>query len=166
MTHPEVAGQLQGTPQTEQWVVPQWLGWSSHSLAYEFTQLAKPSQTTFQGPSSCPLQWPTPCRVCFSLNPNTSTSYLLLCLSLKFLQWDIKAWASLGPEARHPGFWLGSSPRRAEGQLYYALGDNIIPILLIRKLKFRYITRNKFTNHTSRKNGTKIPIKISAFHIF
>ena len=58
------------------------------------------------------------------------------------------------------------SQERAEGQLYYALGDNIIPILLIRKLKFRYITRNKFTNHTSRKNGTKIPIKISAFHIF
>ena len=45
-----MAGQLQGTvKKMEEWVVPQWLGWSSHSLAYEFTQLAKPSQASFHG---------------------------------------------------------------------------------------------------------------------
>ena len=32
----------------------------------------------------------------------------------EFLQWDIRAWTSLGPEARHHGFWLGSSPGREE----------------------------------------------------
>ena len=47
-------------------MVPQRLGWSSHSLAYEFTELAKTSHTTFHGRSTCPLQRPTPCAVCFS----------------------------------------------------------------------------------------------------
>ena len=32
----------------------------------------------------------------------------------EFFQWDIRSWASLGPEARQDGFWLGSSPGREE----------------------------------------------------
>ena len=32
---------------SKEWVVPQWLGWSSHSLACEITQLKKTSHTTF-----------------------------------------------------------------------------------------------------------------------
>ena len=32
----------------------------------------------------------------------------------EFLQWDTRAWASLGPEARHLGFWPVSSPGRGE----------------------------------------------------
>ena len=59
-THPEVAGQLQGTvKEMEEWVIPQWLGLSSHSLAYEFTPLAKPSQAAFNG------QYPVECSTFF-----------------------------------------------------------------------------------------------------
>ena len=76
---------------TEEWVFPQLLGWSPHSLAYEITQLEKTNHTTFHGLCTCTLQWATPCGVCFSLNPHKSTSYLSLCLSLNFLQWDIKS---------------------------------------------------------------------------
>ena len=32
----------------------------------------------------------------------------------EFLQWNLRAWASLGPEARHHGFWPDSSPGREE----------------------------------------------------
>ena len=32
----------------------------------------------------------------------------------EFLQWNIRAWVSLGPEARCRGFCLGSSPKREE----------------------------------------------------
>ena len=39
----------------EEWVVPQWLGRSSRSLAYEFTPLAKPSQAAFHG--QYPVEW-------------------------------------------------------------------------------------------------------------
>ena len=39
--------------------------------------------------------------------------FLPITVSLtEFLQWDLRAWASLGPEARHHGFWPGSSSRR------------------------------------------------------
>ena len=49
------------------------------------------------------------CGVCFSLNK--STFYLSLCLSLNsFCDETSRTWASLGPETRYCGFWLGSSP--------------------------------------------------------
>ena len=49
--------------------------------------------------------------VCFSLYLNKSTSYLSLCLSLNsFCNETSRNWASLGPETRYPGFWLGLSP--------------------------------------------------------
>ena len=86
------------------------LEWSSHSLAYEITQLTKTNQTTFHGHRTRPLQWPTRCGVCFSLNLNKSTSYLQLCVSLNsFCNETSRTWASLGPKTRHCGFWLGSS---------------------------------------------------------
>ena len=100
--------------ETEEWEVSQWLRWSSHSLAYEFTQITKTSHTIFRGRSTWPLQWPTPCRVCFSPNLNKSTSYLSLCLQLNFCNEISRTWASLGPEARQHGFWPGSSPGRDE----------------------------------------------------
>ena len=40
-------------------MVPQWLEWSSRSLAYEITQIAKTNQTTFHGYHTHPLQWLT-----------------------------------------------------------------------------------------------------------
>ena len=49
--------------------------------------------------------------MCFSLNK--SNFYLFLCLSLNsFCDETLRNRASLGPKARHHGFWLGSSPRR------------------------------------------------------
>ena len=66
---------------TKEWVVLQLLEWSSHSLAYEITQLTKTNHSTFHGHRTHPLRWYTLCGLCFSLNLNKSTSYLLLCLS-------------------------------------------------------------------------------------
>ena len=51
------------------------------------------------------------CGVCFSLYLNKSTSYLSLCLSLNsFCNETLRTWASLAPETRYSGFWLGLSP--------------------------------------------------------
>ena len=52
--------------------------------------------------------------VCFSLNPNKSTSYLLLCLSLRFFFCNemSRTWASLGPEARQHGLCPAWIPAR------------------------------------------------------
>jgi len=48
---------------TEEWVVPQLLGWTFYSLAYEITQLAKTNHTTFHGCHTHSLQWLTRCGV-------------------------------------------------------------------------------------------------------
>ena len=77
---------------TKEWVIPQLLEWSSHPLAYGITQLTKTNHT-FYGRHIYPLWWHTFCGLCVSLNPNKSTSYLSLCLSLIFS----RTWASLGP---------------------------------------------------------------------
>ena len=69
---------------TKKWVVPRLLDWSSHLLACEITELTKPYHTTFHDCSIHPLWWHTLCGLCFSLNPNKSTSYLSLCLWLIF----------------------------------------------------------------------------------
>ena len=59
----------------------------------------------------CPLQCPSLCGVCFSLYLNKFTSYLSLCLSLNsFCHETSRTWASLSPETRYCGFWLGSCP--------------------------------------------------------
>ena len=49
--------------------------------------------------------------MCFSLYLNKSTSYLSLCLSMNsFCDETSRTWASLDPETRYHGFWLGLSP--------------------------------------------------------
>ena len=98
----------------EEWVVPQLLEWFSHSLAYEITQHAKTNHTTFHGLSTHPLWWPIPCRMCFSLNPSKSTSYLCCVSHWIFCNETSRAWTSLGPKTRHCRFWLGSSPGKEE----------------------------------------------------
>ena len=58
-----------------------------------------------------PLGWPTLCGVCFPLNLNKPTFYLSHRLSLNSsCNETSRTWASLGPETRYHGFWLGSSP--------------------------------------------------------
>ena len=50
------------------------------------------------------------CGVYFSLNLSKSISYLSLCLSLNsFCDETSRTWASLCPETRYHGFWLGLS---------------------------------------------------------
>ena len=51
---------------------------------------------------------------CASLYIRTNPPLTYHCSLTEFLQWDIRAWASLGPEARHHGFWPDSSPGREE----------------------------------------------------
>ena len=59
----------------------------------------------------CPLQCPSLCGVCFSLYLNKSNSYPPLCLSLNsFYGETSRTQASLGPETRYRGLWLGLSP--------------------------------------------------------
>ena len=55
---------------------------------------------------------------CFSLNTNKSTSYLSLCLSLNFLQWDIKSLSFIRSWSHAPWILarLKSWERWAEGQ--------------------------------------------------
>ena len=109
---------------SKEWVVPLLLEWSSHSLAYEITQLG--NHTTFQHWSPLLLQWPTSCGVCFSLNPNKSTSYLC-CVShwifamrhqsLSFIRsWGQARWVLVG---------LKSQERGAEGWKEKHSGKNV-----------------------------------------
>ena len=118
MTHLEVPWQFQGTvkrlrsgwwpksrkspplPQNE----------SSHSWAHEITQPIKTNHDTFHSRCIYPLCWPALCGVCFSLYLNKST-YSSFWLSLNsFCNETSRTWASLGPETRYCGFWLGLSP--------------------------------------------------------
>ena len=76
-----MAGQLQGTvKEMEEWVVHQWLGWSSHSLAYEFTPLAKPSQAAFED------QYPVECSPFFWILTSLPLIYHFDC------QWIFVMW--------------------------------------------------------------------------
>ena len=58
-THPEVAGQLQGTRSVtrEERVDPQWLGRFSHLLAYEFHPFTKPAAAAAKSLQSCPTPY-------------------------------------------------------------------------------------------------------------
>ena len=68
----------------EEWMVPQCLGWSSHSLTYEFTPKAKPSHTAFHVETFALCNSPHPAE-CVSLWILTNPiSYLSLCISLNF----------------------------------------------------------------------------------
>ena len=65
---------------TDEWVVPRWLGWPSHSLACEITQLKKTSHTTFHGPCTLLCDGPHPVE-CASLWIPTNTPLTYLCVS-------------------------------------------------------------------------------------
>ena len=96
---------------TEEWVVPQFLEWSSYLLACEITQLAK-----INPPYSMATPLPSVmAHILWSVLLSESAQIHLLpmvCLSLNFCNEPSRAWASLGPEARHCGFWLGSNSER------------------------------------------------------
>ena len=94
---------------TKEQVVPQLLEWSSHSLAYKITQLAKTNHTTFHGCSTCPLPWPTT-----SESEQIYLFSIAVSLTESFCNEISRAWASLGPKTRHHAFWLGSSSRRKD----------------------------------------------------
>ena len=97
---------------TEESVIPQLLIWSSHSLAYEITQLAK---LTFHIPWDALSSVMAHTLWSVLLSESEQIYLLPIAVSLtEFLQSDIRAWASLGPEARHHGFWPGSSPESEE----------------------------------------------------
>ena len=74
---------------TKKWVVPQLLEWSSHSLTYEFTQLAKTNHA-FHGHHIHPLWWHTLCGLCFSESEQIYLLPTAVSLTDLFLQRDIK----------------------------------------------------------------------------
>ena len=84
---------------TEEWVIPQWLGWSSHSFANELTLLSKPSQATFLGlyPVECGISlWiltSLPLTYCF-------VSHWIFAMrhqSLSFIKsWSQASWVLVG----------------------------------------------------------------------
>ena len=94
---------------TKEWVVPQLLEWSSHSLAYEITQPIKTNHT-LHGHSTCPLLWPTLWSMLLSESEQIYLLPIAVSLTEFFCNETSRAWASLGPKTRHCGFWLGSSP--------------------------------------------------------
>ena len=65
---------------TEEWVVPQLLGWSFHLLAYEFTQLTKPNHTKFHGGCTLLCDGPHPVG-CASLWILTNPPLTYRCVS-------------------------------------------------------------------------------------
>ena len=99
---------------TEEWVVSQWLGWSSHSLAYEFTQLTKTSHTILHGTLLCDGPYPVECASLWIwTNPPLTyhcVSYQIFAMrheSLSFIRsWSQAPWVLAG---------LKSWERGAEG---------------------------------------------------
>ena len=133
MTHPEAPSQFQGTvkrPRSGQrpnsWKPPPLLQnrWNN---VYEINQPIKTNHTTFGGCTHS-LPWPTLC-LCSSLNLNKYTSYRSLCLLLNsFCDETSRTWASLSPETRYHGFWLGSSPRHMGSRPRQGFGWVQVPI--------------------------------------
>ena len=108
--HPEVPWQFQGTIKRSKsgpisrnlYPFPKIVG-INLQLVSLWNYPAHKNYATFLSPQSRPLQ------VGFSLNK--SISYLSLCLSLNSLCDETsRTWASLYPETRYHGFWLGLSP--------------------------------------------------------
>ena len=93
-----------------EWVVPQWLGWFSHSLAYDFTKLEKTSHTTFHGHSTCLLWWLTPCEVCFSESKQIHLLPITVSLTEFFCNETSRARAFIRPKTRHHRFCPASCP--------------------------------------------------------
>ena len=74
---------------TKEWVVPQLLKWSSHSLAYEFTQLTKTNHT-FHGWHVSGLWWHTLWTVLLSEFKQICLLPITVSFPEFFLQWNIK----------------------------------------------------------------------------
>ena len=87
---------------TEELVVPQLLEWSSHSLAYEITELGKTNHTTFNGPHS----WSV------SLSKSEQIHLLPITVSLTefFCNETSRARAFIRPKTRHHRFCPASCP--------------------------------------------------------
>ena len=86
---------------TKEQVVPQLLEWSSHSLAYEITQLTKTNHTTFHGLCTHPLWWPKLLK-CASFFTQTNLNPLNYCCVSHwiFCKKTSRTQASLGPETQ------------------------------------------------------------------
>ena len=122
---------------TEEWVVPQLLEWSSHSLAYEITQLTKTNHTIV--PSHLTLLCDNPDPVeCASFWIRTNTLFTYCCVSnwifamryqsLSFTRsWSQAPWVLAG---------LKSWERGAEGREEKAVGKTCqgIPFITCRKI--------------------------------
>ena len=101
--------------------------------------------TAHPWPLHCPLWWPTPCGVRFSLNLNKCTSYLSLCLSLIFWNetcfirsWSQAAWvlAGLKSQERRAEGWMGgkSSGKNVLRNPLHNLPENLLttwPVLTV-----------------------------------
>ena len=112
MTHPEAPGQFQGTvKRPKSGCLPNCLNdLPTHMKSRSLQKLTTPhSMATAHSSVMAHTLW------CVLRSESKQTQLLPIAVSLtEFLQWDIKAWASLGPEARHHRFWWGSNPRREE----------------------------------------------------
>ena len=73
----------QGSPRhcQKEWVAPQWLGWSSLSLTYEFTRKTYPDHIPW--PEPLPSAVAHTLKHGFSLNPNKCASYFLAGLEFR-----------------------------------------------------------------------------------
>ena len=107
-------------------MVPQFLEWSPHSLAYEITQLAKTNP-----PHSMATAFPfVMAHILWSMLLSESAQiHLLPMLSLtEFLQWDIKSLSFIRSWSQT--LWvlarLKSQEREAEGQEEKAVGKNML----------------------------------------
>ena len=96
-------------PKAKEWVVPQLLEWSSHSLAYEITEPLKlttphsmaTTLTLFDGPHSCSV----------FLSESEQIYFLPITVShWSILQWDIRNLSFIRSWNQAPWVWLGSSP--------------------------------------------------------
>ena len=111
MTHPELAGQFQGLSKDRGVGGSPMVGMILPLISM---WIHPASQTQ---PHHIPWQKHLPSVMAHNLwsvllSESKQIHLLPITVSLtEFLQWDIGAWASLGPEARHHVFWPGSSPR-------------------------------------------------------
>ena len=91
---------------TQEWVVPQWLEWPSHSLAYEVTELGKTNHITSHGPHS----W----SVLLSKSEQIHLLPVAVSLAEFFCNETSRAWGLLGPKTGCHRFWPGSSHSRTQ----------------------------------------------------
>ena len=120
-----------------EWVVPQLLGWSSHSLVYEITQLLKTNHTTFHGPFMLLYDGPHPVEWA-SLWIWTNPSLTYLCVSHWIFAMRHQSLSFIRSSSQAP--WvlarLKSQERGAEGREEIAVGLTCrgIPFITCQKI--------------------------------